>query len=164
MQLNLVPAEEVVVVLGIAVEGNNFTLGDVGLEWCIQFNQVVAVKPLSELFAFCGDDLGPLHEQVGTCSKGNFYSLVTVGKLIALVIVCNGTLDGDGHQWAPANIFALVLQEFKECLSCRDRYIKANMFAGCLGGHLPALLISLLGEIPGLVKGTGDVVVDRFGT
>jgi hypothetical protein len=42
-QLNFVPVDEAVVVLGVAVKGNNFTLGDVSLEWCIHFNRVVAV-------------------------------------------------------------------------------------------------------------------------
>jgi hypothetical protein len=63
------------VVLCVAVEGNDFTLGDVGLEWCVQFNQVVAIKPLNKLLAFCGGDLGPLHKQVSASSKGNCWWL-----------------------------------------------------------------------------------------
>ncbi len=134
-QLKFVPADKAIVVLGVAVEGNNFMLGDVGLEWCVQFNQVLAVEPLSKLLAYCGGDLGPLREQVSASSKGNFHSLVTVCKLVTLGVVCTGTLDGDRHQWAPAKIFALVLQVFKERLSCRNRNVKANMVAGCLGDH-----------------------------
>ena len=37
-QLEFVPADKAIVVCGIAVEGNNFTLGDIGLEGCVQFN------------------------------------------------------------------------------------------------------------------------------
>jgi hypothetical protein len=85
--------------------------------------------------AFCSGDLGPLHEQVGVCSKGNFHSLVTIGKLVALVVVHAGTVNGDGNRWAPAKIFALVLQGFKQSLNCCNRNVKANVVAGCLGGH-----------------------------
>jgi hypothetical protein len=67
-QLNFAPADKAIVILGVAVEGNNLILGDAGLEWCVQFNQVVTVKPLSKLLAFCGGDLGPLHKQLSASS------------------------------------------------------------------------------------------------
>jgi hypothetical protein len=78
--LNFVPADKAVVVLDVAVKGNGFTLGEVGLEWCIQFNQVFAIKPLSKLLAFCGGDLDPLRKQVST-------SFVASSPLVSLLLL-----------------------------------------------------------------------------
>jgi hypothetical protein len=53
--------------------------------------------------------------------------------------------------------------EFEEHLGDSNRNIEANVITSRLGGDEPALLVSLLGEIPRLVKGNCNVVVDGGG-
>ncbi len=60
-------------------------------------------------------------------------------------------------------VFTLILEEFDEFLGGGNGNgnLEANVIASHLGGNKPAFLIGFLGEIPGLVKGAGNIIIDN---
>ncbi len=95
------------------------------------------------------------------CAKLDVHCVFAISELSLGAVKQAIAVNWYGHEWTPAIILTLVLQEFEESLSSGDRNVEANMIASPLGDDKPSFLISLLGETPGLIKGAGDVVVDN---
>ncbi len=160
-QLNLMALDKLIVVILIAVEGNHLVLCGIWFKKRTQEHGVVPIIPLRELLALGGGHLRLLREQVNLRAKLNFHRVFAISKLSLMAVKQAITVNWDSHEWTPAIILTLVLQEFEESLGGGDGNVKANMIAICLGGNKPAFLIGLLGEIARLVEGAGGVVVDN---
>jgi hypothetical protein len=159
-QLNLVAADEPFVVILVAVEGNHLALRGIWFERRTHEHGLAPVIPLCELLALGGRHLCPLCEYVNLHAKLDFHRVFAISELSLGAAKQAITLNWYSHEQTPGIILTLVLQEFEESLGGGNGNFNANVIASRLGGEEPAFLIGLLGEIPGLVEGAGDVVVE----
>ncbi len=93
-------------------------------------------------------------------AKLDFHCVFAIRKLSLGAVKQAIIVNWYGHERTPAIILTLVLQEFKESIGGGNGNVEENMIASRHGADEPAFLIGLLGEIPGLVEGADDVVVD----
>ena len=159
-RLDLVAANKALVGIIVAIKSNYLATGRVRLESISEKDIVISIVPLCELMALGGGDFRPLHEQVNLLHDGDFHCLFAIGDVLGTVkqaIASNRNV----HKKAPPEIFILVLEELEELVSGGNRNIEINVIARGFQRDKPAFLISLLREVPVLIKRTDDTVVCR---
>ena len=93
----------------------------------------------------------------------NPHHLFAVGEGVRRMIKVTIAVDRYAHERTPAIELALVLYEFDEGVGGRDGDVGLLMVRVWFGGCDPASLIGFKREIPRLIEGNCDVVVDGRG-
>jgi hypothetical protein len=130
---------------------------------CVKTHGVVAIEPLRELLARLHWDRCPFGEEVMASEEIDPHHLFAVGEGVRRTIEVSIAVDGYAHKWTPAIELALVLYKFDEGVGGRDGDVEPFVVLVCFGGCDPSSLIGLKGEIPRLIEGARDVVVDGRG-
>jgi hypothetical protein len=147
-KLNLVLADEPLVVVIVVIKSNHLSFCGVLFESIGQQDAVGAAVPLCKLLALDSRDFCSLREEINPLGNCNLHSLLTIGKPVLGTIKQAVSGSRNRHEKAPPEVFTLVLEELKELFSRGDRHVETNVIADGFGSNEPAFLIGFLGKIP----------------